>query len=190
MIWFTSDLHLGHRNVIEFCNRPFQSVEEMDEMLIANWNAVVRPDDTIYALGDMCFHYPDKGVPLLKRLMGRKILVQGNHDTYSSTRYFEAGFLAVVQEAVINFEGQRVRLSHYPFNPAIWAQGKILMSGQDVRYLERRPDYNSGQWLLCGHVHEKWKHVGNQINVGVDQWKMAPVAAGQIASIMARNPLA
>lgn len=190
MIWFTSDLHLGHRNVIDFCKRPFKDVEEMDEKLIENWNERVKPEDTVYALGDMSFHHHSRGVYLLSRLMGRKILVQGNHDTYSSTQYSLAGFVAIVQEAVINLEGQRVRLSHYPFNPAIWAQGKIILNGYDTRYLERRPDYHSDKWLLCGHVHEKWKVLGNQINVGVDQWNMAPVSQGQIASIMQRNPLA
>lgn len=190
MIWFTSDLHLGHRAVIEFCKRPYDSVEEMDQGLIDNWNALVKEDDTVYALGDISFHPASIGVPLLARLQGRKILVQGNHDNYRGEQYFKAGFIAVVQEAVINFEGLRVRLSHYPFNPAIWAQGKIILNGYDTRYLERRPDYHSDKWLLCGHVHEKWKVCGNQINVGVDQWNMAPVSQGQIASIMQRNPLA
>ena len=55
MNYFTSDLHLGHRNIIRLCNRPFATIEEMDETLIRNWNAKVTNGDTVYILGDFCY---------------------------------------------------------------------------------------------------------------------------------------
>ncbi len=51
-IWFTSDTHFGHANIIRFCDRPFKDIQEMNERLIANWNAVVRPGDSVYHMGD------------------------------------------------------------------------------------------------------------------------------------------
>src|ERR1035437_4215616 len=79
MIYFTSDLHLWHSNIIRFCNRPFSSVEAMNEMLIKNWNDVVKEDDVVYCLGDISLAVrPVEAMTC--RLMGKKYLVPGNHD--------------------------------------------------------------------------------------------------------------
>lgn len=51
-IFFTADLHLYHTNIIKHCNRPFETIEEMNNVLVDNWNKVVGPKDTIYILGD------------------------------------------------------------------------------------------------------------------------------------------
>lgn len=59
MVYFTADTHFGHENIIKFCDRPFASVEEMDETLIANWNGRVRANDTVFILGDMFFRISD-----------------------------------------------------------------------------------------------------------------------------------
>lgn len=80
MIFFTSDLHLGHANVICHCNRPFASVEEMDETLIRNWNQRVKTNDTVYVLGDLMFRNQKPPEEYLDRLKGRKHLITGNHD--------------------------------------------------------------------------------------------------------------
>lgn len=78
--FFTSDTHFGHANIIKYCNRPFSSVEEMDEQLITNWNSKVTPNDIIYHLGDFAFYPPEKITDLLDRLNGTKVFIPGNHD--------------------------------------------------------------------------------------------------------------
>lgn len=173
MIWFTSDLHLGHDKVIGFCNRPYKDVAEMDLFLIKNICAHVKPEDTLYILGDFSFHrYRDiAGI----QLPGNKILVRGNHDKYSDTQYRALGFNAVIEEGKICIQGRYFILSHYPY----WPKDTVGMDNHDLRYEQRRP-VDRGSWLLCGHVHEKWKCRERMINVGVDQWGFKPVSEGQI----------
>lgn len=80
--WFTSDTHFGHRPIIKYCNRPFESSTDMDIEMIERWNAVVRPNDTIYHLGDFTMHKTKDIVDeILAALNGKKILITGNHDS-------------------------------------------------------------------------------------------------------------
>ena len=78
--WFTADLHLGHRNIIDYCNRPFRDVESMNHALIENWNDSVAPDDIVWVVGDFALGKIGETLPLVSTLHGRKILVAGNHD--------------------------------------------------------------------------------------------------------------
>jgi calcineurin-like phosphoesterase family protein len=174
--WFTADLHMGHASVIDYCKRPFNSVGDMDEALISNWNESVEDDDTVYCLGDVSFHKPSIGVPLLKRLKGKKILIQGNHDKYSMTQYELGGFTCVLQECVIKLFGIEVRLSHFPYKPYFWERWLKL---QDTRYLNKRPQLDD-KWLLCGHVHNTWRFKDKMINVGVDEWGYRPVSDNEL----------
>ena len=83
MIYFTSDLHFGHKNILEYCPnfRNFQSVDEMDEYLVYLWNKTVTPDDEIYNLGDFSFYNSvEKTEQILTRLNGKHSLILGNHD--------------------------------------------------------------------------------------------------------------
>lgn len=77
--WFTSDTHWGHKNAVHFSGRPFADVEEMDEALIANWNAVVKKDDRVYHLGDFAWT-PQRAKEVRPRLNGNIRLIVGNHD--------------------------------------------------------------------------------------------------------------
>src|SRR5574344_2194046 len=81
MNFYTSDLHLGHANVIRFDNRPFRNVEEMDEALIHNWNNRVSNNDTVYIVGDLCYRSAKDSCEYLSRLNGNKKLIIGNHDS-------------------------------------------------------------------------------------------------------------
>ena len=138
MLYFIADTHFDHANVIEYENRPFSDVIAMNEGLIKNWNSVVKPEDTIYILGDFTLkHNFDAVKGYCDRLNGHKILIRGNHDSLSINKYLAAGFekicpLEVVENAL---DGHRLVLSHYPPRP------------------ETMQGYN---YYLYGHVHGKW----------------------------------
>ena len=80
MNFYIADMHLGHKNVLKFDNRPFESVTEMDMVLLENWNRRVSHDDDVYILGDMCYHSEHSPAWYLKQLKGKKHVIQGNHD--------------------------------------------------------------------------------------------------------------
>lgn len=182
MIWFTSDLHLGHAGVIRYCARPWDNVADMDEGLIRKWNFRVQPTDTVYVLGDLIFTNPQLGKPLLKRLIGNKVLIRGNHDHWSFAQYEDCGF-RVYEEAVIRLAGNRVRMSHFPQEP-----DRVMTELPAHRKFEdRRPKINEGEFLLCGHVHAAWKTQGRTLNVGVDQWNYGPISQSIVESWMAKT---
>ncbi|KAA3633816.1 MAG: phosphoesterase [Bacteroidetes bacterium] len=80
-MFFTSDQHFGHKNIIKYSGRPFQSVDEMNEVLIQRWNEKIGPDDKVYHLGDFAFTTSEKETrEILDRLNGKIYLVKGNHD--------------------------------------------------------------------------------------------------------------
>lgn len=91
-IFFTSDFHFSHKNLYGFVNsdgereRPFDNVEECEELIIKNWNMVVRPQDKVYILGDVCFNRTE-GDRILPRLVGKKCLIKGNHDNFQLDWY-------------------------------------------------------------------------------------------------------
>ena len=111
MIYFTSDLHLGHENVIKFQNRPFINIEEMNRVLICNYNSVVQPDDTVYILGDLAFKIPvDDANSLIAKLNGKKYLIRGNHDK----RYDGSLFEEITDYKEIGEYSNHFILMHYP----------------------------------------------------------------------------
>lgn len=181
--WFTSDLHLGHRNIIRYCDRPFTSVAAMDAALTDRWNRVVAPDDTVWVLGDVAMGAIDRSLGLVDRLAGRKILVAGNHDRcwYGHgeravpwvERYLDAGFAEIVQgSADVEIAGIPVVVDHFPYDGD---------SHDADRYVDHRPR-DDGRWLLHGHVHDRWTVRGRMINVGVDVRAFAPMHEDTVAA--------
>lgn len=77
MIYFTADQHFGHNNIIKLCDRPFSSIEEMDNELISRWNNRITNDDTVYVLGDFAWR---RGKEYADKLLGKKIFLLGDHD--------------------------------------------------------------------------------------------------------------
>ena len=84
MIFFTADLHLGHGNIIKYCNRPFNNVDEMDQTLIKNWNETVSDNDVVYILGDFCFK---KYGYYIRQFNGHIIELQGDHDNFKNNNF-------------------------------------------------------------------------------------------------------
>ncbi len=92
MIYFVSDTHFNHKNIIDYCNRPFNSVDEMNNVLIQNWNATVSNNDIIYHLGDFALGRKDTIMEITSNLNGKKYLIRGNHDNWSVSFYESIGF--------------------------------------------------------------------------------------------------
>jgi calcineurin-like phosphoesterase family protein len=149
--WFTSDTHFAHANIIQYCGRPFENIEEMNEALIIRWNARVQPEDTVYHLGDFAFGPTMNIKEFREKLNGHITLIRGNHDR-TLKRMREFGFNGVVNGMLFSFQGLRLLLTHKP-------------SYDDLSGC----DYN-----LHGHVHETYARRGNAINVGVDVREFEP----------------
>lgn len=196
MIFFSSDQHYWHNNVIRYCNRPFTSVEEMNELMVLAWNMNVKPDDIVYNLGDFSLAF--RAVETFpQRLLGTKYLVPGNHDFCHSyhkksrspenrekwlQKYRDHGFIVLPEQTTLELpELGTVNLCHHPY-----AGPYELENGGD-KYEKWRP-VDDGKILLCGHVHEKWQTRRSpkgtlMINVGVDVHGMAPVSLEKIIAI-------
>jgi len=193
MIFFSSDHHFFHANVIKYCARPFSSVEEMNEMLVKHWNDTVMPDDIVYYLGDFSMAFRPVET-FTKRLNGIKYLVPGNHDFCHSyhkksrtaekraewvQKYIDNGWLVLPEQTTLEIEGVgAVNMCHHPHTN---------VGDYDDKYANWRP-VNDGKILLCGHVHEKWKQIGNMINVGCDVWDYKPVSVEKIKEIILNDP--
>ncbi len=165
-IFFTSDTHFGDSRVLRIDKRPFATIAEHDEALIANWNDTVAVDDEVWHLGDFALHVHSGRIDeLLARLNGRKHLITGNNDgpaTLAAT-----GWESVQAYAEITLEGRAVVMCHYAFRT--WK--------------------NMGRgWIdLHGHSHGKLKPQTRQYDVGVDSWDYRPVRLETILSSKRRH---
>ncbi len=184
--WFTADLHLGHRNIITYCDRPFDDADQMNAELVRRWNEVVGADDTVWVLGDVALGRMTESLSWVGRLAGRKVLLAGNHDRCWqghgrraegwTDRYLESGFAEVHQGSItLGLGGMDVVASHFPYSGD---------SHDHDRYVEHRP-VDRGQWLLHGHVHQRWRQRDRMINVGVDVWGYRPVREVDLVQLVA-----
>lgn len=191
MVYFISDEHYGHANIIKYCSRPFSSIDEMNWALVNNFNSVVNPDDLTYHLGDFSLHekYVKK---LLPSLNGKHILIAGNHDIVHSChkkkaiaakqRYLEYGFLEIHERLIIDVPelGGEVLLTHMPKSGTT----------SDVRYEQYRPnDWLDSKLLLHGHIHNNGLYDAkkNQLNVGVDVWNFHPASLDAVINFIKNN---
>lgn len=115
-IFFTSDTHFGHDNIIQFCDRPFKDIEEMDRKLIENWNKKVPQDGLVFHLGDFAWGGYDFWKKIREQLNGDIILIKGNHDQKNMTATAEQElFKHVSWQMFVQIEGRKIWLNHYPF---------------------------------------------------------------------------
>lgn len=116
-IFIISDTHFGHKNVIEYCNRPFKTIKDMNDKIIENWNNVVSPNDLVYHLGDFGFGNRTEVNEFRKRLNGDIILIKGNHDRRGNESFLNAGFKEVYSgETNIVYKNIPLWLTHRPHN--------------------------------------------------------------------------
>jgi calcineurin-like phosphoesterase family protein len=155
-VFVVSDTHFDHKNIIKYCGRPFNSVEEMNETLVKNWNKEVKPEDLVLILGDVAYGRFSQGPSYwLNRLNGRKILIKANHDL---------GFISGC-EAVIKY-------------------GAILEYADEKFLLVHQPDSipSEGLWKIHGHTHNKnldtyplVNHANKTMNVSVELIDYKPI---------------
>ncbi|WFD08988.1 phosphoesterase [Tepidibacter hydrothermalis] len=101
-IYFISDMHFGHSNIIKYENRPFKNIKEMDATIIKNWNSVVKKDDKVFVLGDISFYDKEKTAEIIYSLNGYKVLILGNHDNERSLHWWKSvGFDEVINYSII-----------------------------------------------------------------------------------------
>ena len=114
MYYFISDPHFGHENILKMCQRPFESVEDMNEAMIDAWNQRVTGNDTVFILGDLFYRCPDPE-PILQRLKGKKRLIIGNHDSSWMDKVDLSSYFVSVDPFLEITDGVRaITLCHYP----------------------------------------------------------------------------
>lgn len=166
-IFLTSDHHFGHANILKFTGlngqriRPeFDTVCQMNEFMIEQWNSVVTPQDHVYHLGDvvMSGHF----LPIIQKLNGHKRLILGNHDREDMGKYRKAGFQKIFGSRL----HERVLMTHFPVHPA--HLGKALVNAH-------------------GHIHEKESPTGPYVNVSVERWNYTPIPIEKVLEIGLRR---
>lgn len=156
MIYFTADHHFGHNNVIKYCNRPFHNIEEMDRVLMDNWNSIITDEDLVYHLGDFALMSQIKIAEYLDKLKGYKVLIKGNHDRLNAAN--KNRFLNIYKELIMKFGDITITMSHYP---------ETFKSAKEIINLH-------------GHSHGKFPLSFHKIDVGVDNNNYTPISLSQI----------
>lgn len=175
MNFYTSDTHFNHDTIRRYCSRIYGSVEEMNESLIRNWNAIVKPEDTVYHLGDFGFGKVEQLWRIRQRLHGNICLITGNHDRLVGDSAFDRmfGFVMPYYEQKIEDEEmdhrQTIVMCHYAFE--VWNKRHF------------------GSWHLHGHSHGTLHSPDYQarLDVGVDSNGMAPLSYDEVKHIMTKK---
>lgn len=183
--FFYSDPHFGHANVVEYCARPFSSVEEMNETLIARYNNVVQHNDTVLWLGDCFFCRTEQAIEIMSRLNGRKLLVRGNHDRSAATMA-RLGFDTVADQLTLSVAGRKVLAAHYPY-PGVQSPEDLQPARKQLVDRFPRPVRHKDQVLMHGHTHSRERYRHQMVHVGVDAWNFAPAPYAEIAALISAN---
>ena len=158
-IYLSSDHHFYHGNIIKYCNRPFQSIDEMNSVMIENWNKVVKTGDSVYYLGDFAFAPYEKILPIFKSLNGNKMLAAvGNHDSGAIKRL--PWITTVTKNLNFPYKDEWHYFSHYPTD---------VINEADTKKFKHK-------YYFHGHCHNNGGIHRNKIDVGVDGWNYSPVS--------------
>ena len=181
-VYFTSDMHCGHSKIIEYCNRPFASAEEMNETLINNWNKKIPDDGIVFDLGDFAIGGSKVWNDTLSRLKGKHYLIKGNHDEKNYRESYSKYFELVTQQMYIQVEDVSIYLNHFPF---------LCFGGS---YREQH-----NVWQCFGHVHSGPYRISGkdiqrcrilfptQYDVGVDNNNFTPVSFWEVKEIIEKQ---
>jgi calcineurin-like phosphoesterase family protein len=174
-VWFTSDLHLNHKNIIKYCNRPFISTQEMNEKLIENWNSVVKPDDHVFNLGDFCFGEVKQWQEFRNQLNGKITLIKGNHDKLQNGQ-IQSLFDGVYDYLKISVKDEDTKDG--------WQ--KIILCHYALRTWE---GFHRKSFSLYGHSHGTLPDDPNllSIDVGVDCHEYKPISYNEVKEIMKKK---
>jgi calcineurin-like phosphoesterase family protein len=179
--FFTSDTHLGHALMMQ--TRGFASIEEHNAAVISRWNKEVRPEDTVFLLGDAVMGRRRDTLPLFYQMNGTKHLISGNHDdcwpghanAWTHAAEYLRVFASVQPFMRLSINGQLVLLSHFPY---------AVDRSEDPRFTQYRLK-DEGAWLLHGHTHSSLRRTSaREIHVGMDAWELVPVAETRIVGMM------
>ena len=172
-IFFTSDTHFGHSKIIDYCKRPFSSIEEHDKTLIQNWNNVVGQDDTVFHLGDFAYGNSQFVSNIIKQLNGNIILIKGNHDLRNMNPTLYNIFSDVVYQARILIDKQTVYLNHFPF--LCFEHGDINLY-KDNYSIQLFGHVHSGPLTSSEDVNRLNILFPTQYDVGVDNNNFTPIS--------------
>jgi len=174
-VWFTSDWHLFHDNILKLVPRPFKNVQQMHSVILANYRSCVREGDVVHFLGDLTLRGPS-GIEAVRRLVGglpgTKHFVLGNHDRLKVQSLLKMGFASVHSSLVLRHGSCQYLHVHDP--------DEDLNTGWS--YAPR---------IICGHVHEKWRYRAEPrpaVNVGVDAWGFQPVRRHTVMTLFDNPP--
>ena len=148
-IWIISDTHFNHANIIRYCARPYVSTEEMNKDLIKRWNNIVRPQDTVYHLGDFGMGGKNEITEWRRALNGRVKLIKGNHDGHSNQWYRDCGFDEVYDRSILIQDFyilSHAPLSVMPNYPFVNIFGHIHNNGE-------LPDFGKNFYNACVEVN-------------------------------------
>lgn len=173
-IWFSSDLHLNHSKIIEYCNRPFSSTEEMNETIISNWNKVVKPGDIVFCLGDIALGGSSVLNALIPKLNGKIHLILGNHDIRNWRESYRNLFESVSEQLTVEIDKKTFILTHFP-----------LLCYHGTWGTEMNVINLHGHCHLCngatGKDIERLQHTfPTQYDVGVDLNNYSPISYHQV----------
>lgn len=167
-LWFTSDEHYGHENILRFCSRPFKNIYENIDVLVKNHNSVVPKSARVYHLGDMFWRtLPLKtALDIVHSLNGQHYYIWGNHDQLmQGNNILREAFVWCKDIEFLEYQKQKIMLCHYAMRT--WRNS------------------HRGSWQLYGHTHGGLPEDKSlSFDVGVDAWNFMPVSFEQIKEKM------